>query len=68
LLLPLWLFGEVHMASSQNYDAIVIGAGRAGTPLCQALAAAGMRTAMETLRARHIPRSMPRAVKRRRNN
>jgi tRNA U34 5-carboxymethylaminomethyl modifying enzyme MnmG/GidA len=56
------------MASSQNYDAIVIGAGRAGTPLCQALAAAGMRTAMETLRARHIPRSMPRAVKRRRNN
>lgn len=34
------------MASSQNYDAIVIGAGQAGTPLCQALAAAGMRTAL----------------------
>jgi pyruvate/2-oxoglutarate dehydrogenase complex dihydrolipoamide dehydrogenase (E3) component len=29
-----------------NYDAIVIGAGQAGTPLSQALAAAGMRTAL----------------------
>jgi pyruvate/2-oxoglutarate dehydrogenase complex dihydrolipoamide dehydrogenase (E3) component len=29
-----------------NYDAIVIGAGQAGTPLSQALAAAGMRTGL----------------------
>src|SRR5213596_959052 len=29
-----------------HYDAIVIGAGQAGTPLSQALAAAGMRTAL----------------------
>jgi pyruvate/2-oxoglutarate dehydrogenase complex dihydrolipoamide dehydrogenase (E3) component len=29
-----------------NYDAIVIGAGQAGTPLSQALASAGMRTAL----------------------
>jgi pyruvate/2-oxoglutarate dehydrogenase complex dihydrolipoamide dehydrogenase (E3) component len=34
------------MASSQRYDAIVIGSGQAGTPICQALAAAGMRTAL----------------------
>jgi pyruvate/2-oxoglutarate dehydrogenase complex dihydrolipoamide dehydrogenase (E3) component len=34
------------MASSQSYDAIVIGSGQAGTPLCQELAAAGMRTAL----------------------
>jgi pyruvate/2-oxoglutarate dehydrogenase complex dihydrolipoamide dehydrogenase (E3) component len=34
------------MASLKNYDAIVIGAGQAGTPLCQALASAGMRTAL----------------------
>ncbi|HKN61830.1 MAG TPA: FAD-dependent oxidoreductase, partial [Candidatus Acidoferrales bacterium] len=34
------------MASLQSYDAIVIGSGQAGTPLCQALAAAGMRTAL----------------------
>ena len=33
-------------SSSHKYDAIVIGAGQAGTPLCQALAAAGMRTAL----------------------
>src|SRR6476646_1569309 len=33
-------------SSSPKYDAIVIGAGQAGTPLCQALAAAGMRTAL----------------------
>ena len=32
--------------SSTQYDAIVLGAGQAGTPLCQALAAAGMRTAL----------------------
>jgi pyruvate/2-oxoglutarate dehydrogenase complex dihydrolipoamide dehydrogenase (E3) component len=34
------------MASFEHYDAIVIGAGQAGTPLSQALAAAGMRTAL----------------------
>jgi pyruvate/2-oxoglutarate dehydrogenase complex dihydrolipoamide dehydrogenase (E3) component len=34
------------MASPQQYDAIVIGSGQAGTPLCQALATAGMRTAL----------------------
>jgi pyruvate/2-oxoglutarate dehydrogenase complex dihydrolipoamide dehydrogenase (E3) component len=33
-------------SSSPKYDAIVIGAGQAGTPLCQALAAAAMRTAL----------------------
>jgi pyruvate/2-oxoglutarate dehydrogenase complex dihydrolipoamide dehydrogenase (E3) component len=31
---------------AQHYDAIVIGAGQAGTPLCTALAGAGMRTAL----------------------
>lgn len=34
------------MPSPQHYDAIVIGSGQGGTPLCQALAAAGMRTAL----------------------
>ncbi|HLV95041.1 MAG TPA: mercuric reductase [Candidatus Acidoferrales bacterium] len=34
------------MASSQHYDAIVIGSGQAGTPLCHALAQAGLRTAL----------------------
>ncbi len=34
------------MASLEHYDAIVIGSGQAGTPLCQALAGAGMRTAL----------------------
>ena len=34
------------MASSDHYDAIVIGSGQGGTPLCQALAKAGMRTAL----------------------
>ncbi len=34
------------MASDQHYDAIVIGSGQGGTPLCQALANAGMRTAV----------------------
>jgi len=34
------------MPSSSHYDAIVIGSGQAGTPLCQALAAAGKRTAL----------------------
>lgn len=31
---------------SANYDAIVIGSGQGGTPLCQALARAGMHTAL----------------------
>src|ERR1700739_4474526 len=31
---------------SKNFDAIVIGSGQGGTPLCQALAGAGMRTAI----------------------
>jgi len=39
-------FREVPMASPQHYDAIVIGSGQGGTPLCQALANAGMRTAL----------------------
>jgi pyruvate/2-oxoglutarate dehydrogenase complex dihydrolipoamide dehydrogenase (E3) component len=33
-------------ASSNHYDAIVIGSGQGGTPLCRALAGAGMRTAL----------------------
>ena len=31
---------------SKSFDAIVIGSGQGGTPLCQALAGAGMRTAI----------------------
>src|SRR5713226_2082427 len=34
------------MSSSDHYQAIVIGSGQGGTPLCQALAQAGMRTAL----------------------
>jgi pyruvate/2-oxoglutarate dehydrogenase complex dihydrolipoamide dehydrogenase (E3) component len=34
------------MAAPQQYDAVVIGSGQAGTPLCRALAEAGMRTAI----------------------
>jgi pyruvate/2-oxoglutarate dehydrogenase complex dihydrolipoamide dehydrogenase (E3) component len=34
------------MNSSQQYDAIIIGSGQAGTPLSTALAGAGMRTAL----------------------
>lgn len=34
------------MASTRKYDAIVIGSGQGGTPLCQALAQAGFRTAL----------------------
>jgi pyruvate/2-oxoglutarate dehydrogenase complex dihydrolipoamide dehydrogenase (E3) component len=34
------------MPSDQHYDAIVIGSGQGGSPLCQALAAAGKRTAL----------------------
>jgi pyruvate/2-oxoglutarate dehydrogenase complex dihydrolipoamide dehydrogenase (E3) component len=32
--------------ASESFDAIVIGSGQGGTPLCQALANAGMRTAI----------------------
>jgi pyruvate/2-oxoglutarate dehydrogenase complex dihydrolipoamide dehydrogenase (E3) component len=34
------------MASADQYQAIVIGSGQGGTPLCRALAEAGMRTAL----------------------
>jgi pyruvate/2-oxoglutarate dehydrogenase complex dihydrolipoamide dehydrogenase (E3) component len=34
------------MTTPQKYDAIVIGSGQAGTPLCTALAEAGIRTAL----------------------
>src|ERR1700704_6276127 len=34
------------MATPQQYDAIIIGSGQAGTPLSVALADAGMRTAL----------------------
>jgi len=34
------------MSASDHYQAIVIGSGQAGTPLCQALANAGLRTAL----------------------
>jgi pyruvate/2-oxoglutarate dehydrogenase complex dihydrolipoamide dehydrogenase (E3) component len=34
------------MSASDHYQAIVIGSGQGGTPLCQALANAGMRTAL----------------------
>src|SRR5277367_800151 len=34
------------MSASDHYQAIVIGSGQGGTPLCQALASAGMRTAL----------------------
>jgi pyruvate/2-oxoglutarate dehydrogenase complex dihydrolipoamide dehydrogenase (E3) component len=40
------------MASPQNYDAIIIGSGQAGTPLSTTLAAAGMRTAL--VERRHV--------------
>jgi pyruvate/2-oxoglutarate dehydrogenase complex dihydrolipoamide dehydrogenase (E3) component len=33
-------------STQSHYDAIVIGSGQAGTPLCQSLAGAGMRTAL----------------------
>jgi pyruvate/2-oxoglutarate dehydrogenase complex dihydrolipoamide dehydrogenase (E3) component len=32
--------------ASKDFDAIVLGSGQGGTPLCQALAGAGMRTAL----------------------
>src|SRR5690242_4919820 len=34
------------MSPLDQYDAVVIGSGQGGTPLCQALANAGMRTAI----------------------
>lgn len=34
------------MTTPQQYDAIIIGSGQAGTPLCTTLAAAGMHTAL----------------------
>src|SRR5690242_1335091 len=34
------------MASTQHYDAIIIGAGQGGVPLARTLAAAGRKTAM----------------------
>jgi len=34
------------MSASDHYQAIVIGSGQGGTPLCQALAKTGMRTAL----------------------
>src|SRR5258707_13560174 len=34
------------MSPLSHYDAIVIGSGQGGTPLCRALAEAGMRTAL----------------------
>src|SRR5713101_2954572 len=34
------------MSTAQQYDAIIIGSGQAGTPLSTALAKAGMRTAL----------------------
>src|SRR5499427_835388 len=34
------------MAATEHYDAIVIGSGQAGTPLCTALAEAGLHTAL----------------------
>src|ERR1700682_4138207 len=37
---------SVLMSTSQQYDAIIIGSGQAGTPLSTALAAAGMHTAL----------------------
>jgi pyruvate/2-oxoglutarate dehydrogenase complex dihydrolipoamide dehydrogenase (E3) component len=37
---------EVSMVSTQDYDAIIIGAGQGGVPLARALAAAGRRTAL----------------------
>jgi pyruvate/2-oxoglutarate dehydrogenase complex dihydrolipoamide dehydrogenase (E3) component len=34
------------VSATERYDAIVVGSGQAGTPLCRALAEAGMRTAL----------------------
>src|SRR5450756_1522135 len=40
------------MTTPQQYDAIIIGSGQAGTPLSTALAQAGMRTAL--LERKHV--------------
>jgi len=40
------------MNNSQQYDAIVIGSGQGGTPLCSTVAGAGMRTAL--IERKHI--------------
>ena len=45
-LTSIFPFGRPSMSPSKHYDAIVIGSGQGGTPLCQALADAGMRTAL----------------------
>src|SRR5882757_1142249 len=37
---------SIRMSSADQYQAIVIGSGQGGNPLCQALAVAGMRTAL----------------------
>jgi len=37
---------EDFVSAIERYDAIVVGSGQAGTPLCRALAEAGMRTAL----------------------
>ena len=34
------------MSTAEHYQAIVIGSGQGGTPLCRALAEAGLRTAL----------------------
>src|SRR5271163_5044067 len=38
--------GGAFMSGSDHYQAIVIGSGQGGTPLCQALANAGLHTAI----------------------
>ncbi len=40
------------MTAPEHYQAVVIGSGQGGTPLCQALAGAGMRTAL--VERRHV--------------
>src|ERR1700738_2798063 len=40
------------MSSLDHYQAIVIGSGQGGTPLCTALAEAGLRTAL--IERRHV--------------
>ena len=37
---------EDFVSVTERYDAIVVGSGQAGTPLCRALAEAGMHTAL----------------------
>src|SRR5580698_4419238 len=40
------LGGDLSMSVADHYQAIVIGSGQGGTPLCQALAKSGLRTAL----------------------